>query len=156
MERAAGSGGDGGSPGGGAMRYRDMEAIDLVAARKAVCAWLDEHQDGTLAQMAEDLKCRYPAHPDEMAVILRGMMRRRTASADPAGERFGWRSVPVNGDRVPLQAVRERAVSLGERRHEASPVPGRASGRSIQLAGDGPLRAVHRSRPARRDPGGVP
>lgn len=59
-----------------------MEAIDLGAARKAVCAWLDEHQDGTLAQMAEDLKCRYPAHPDEMAVILRGMMaaelRRRT------------------------------------------------------------------------------
>ncbi len=64
------------------MKYRDMEAIDLVAARKAVCAWLDEHQDGTLAQMAEDLKCRYPAHPDEMAVILRGMtaaeLRRRT------------------------------------------------------------------------------
>jgi len=59
-----------------------MEAIDLGAARKAVCAWLDEHQDGTLAQMAEDLKCRYPAHPDEMAVILHGMMaaelRRRT------------------------------------------------------------------------------
>ena len=59
-----------------------MEAIDLDAARKAVCAWLDEHQDGTLAQMAEDLKRRYPAHPDEMAVILRGMMaaelRRRT------------------------------------------------------------------------------
>jgi hypothetical protein len=64
------------------MRYRDMEAIDLGAARKAVCLWLDEHQGGTLAQMAEDLKRRYPAHPDEMAVILRGMMaaelRRRT------------------------------------------------------------------------------
>jgi len=40
------------------MRYRDMEAIDLGAARKAVCAWLDEHQGGTLAQMAEDLKYR--------------------------------------------------------------------------------------------------
>jgi hypothetical protein len=64
------------------MRYRDLEAIDLDAARKAVCVWLDEHQDGTLGQMAEDLKRRYPAHPDEMAVILRGMMaaelRRRT------------------------------------------------------------------------------
>ena len=64
------------------MRYRDLEAIDLDAARKAVCAWLDEHQGGTLAQMAEDLKRRYPAHPDEMVVILRGMMaaelRRRT------------------------------------------------------------------------------
>jgi hypothetical protein len=56
------------------MRYRDLEAVDLGAARKAICAWLDEHQGGTLAQMAEDLKRRYPAHPDEMAVILRGMM----------------------------------------------------------------------------------
>jgi hypothetical protein len=59
-----------------------MERIDLGAARKAVCAWLDEHQGGTLAQMAEDLKWRYPAYPDEMAAVLRGMMaaelRRRT------------------------------------------------------------------------------
>jgi hypothetical protein len=31
------------------MRYRDMERIDLDAAPKAVCAWLDEHQDGTLS-----------------------------------------------------------------------------------------------------------
>jgi len=46
-----------------------MEAIDVGAARKAVCAWLDEHQGGTLAQMAEDLKRRYLAYPDEMAVI---------------------------------------------------------------------------------------
>jgi hypothetical protein len=51
-----------------------MEAIDLGAARKAVCLWLDEHQGGTLAQMAEDLRHRYLAHPDEMAVILRGIM----------------------------------------------------------------------------------
>jgi hypothetical protein len=56
------------------MRYRDIEAIDLDAARKAVCAWLDEHQGGTLAQMAEDLKGRYPANPGEIAMILRGMM----------------------------------------------------------------------------------
>jgi len=59
-----------------------MDAIDLGAVRKVACAWLDEHQGGALAQMAEDLKCRYPAHPDETAVILRGMMaaelRRRT------------------------------------------------------------------------------
>jgi len=64
------------------MRYRDLDAIDLGAARKAVCVWLDEHQGGTLAQMAEDLKYRFAVHPDEMAVILRGMMaaelRRRT------------------------------------------------------------------------------
>ena len=44
------------------MRYRDLEAVDLGAARKAVCAWLDKHQDGTLGQMAEDLNA-YPAHP---------------------------------------------------------------------------------------------
>jgi hypothetical protein len=56
------------------MRYRDLEGIDLGAARKAVCVWLDEHQDGTFAQMAEDLKCLYPEHPEEMAVVLRGMM----------------------------------------------------------------------------------
>ena len=63
-----------------------MEGIDLGAARKAVCAWLDEHQGGTLAQMAEDLKRRYPVHPDEMAVIPRGMMaaelRRRIRPAN--------------------------------------------------------------------------
>lgn len=59
-----------------------MEAVDLDAARTAVCAWLDEHRNGTLARMVEDLKYRYPAHPGEMAVVLRGMMaaglRRRT------------------------------------------------------------------------------
>lgn len=59
-----------------------MENIDLGAARKAVCAWLDEHQGGTLAQMADDLKHRYPDYPEQMAVVLRGMMaaelRRRT------------------------------------------------------------------------------
>ena len=73
------------------MRYRDVEAIDLDAACKAVRAWLDDHKDGTLAQMAEDLKCCYPAHSDEMAVILRGMMaaelRRRTRpESGPIGE----------------------------------------------------------------------
>jgi hypothetical protein len=72
------------------MRYRDMEAIDLGAARRAVCAWLDAHQGGTLAQMAEDLRRRYPAHPDEMAVILRGMMaaelrRRIRPQSSPTG-----------------------------------------------------------------------
>ena len=95
MKRAAESG-VGGEVAAGrwAMRYRDMEAIDLDAARKAVCAWLDEHQDGTLAQMAEDLKWRYTAHSDEMAVILRGMMaaelRRRTRL-----ESISTRGVPL-------------------------------------------------------------
>ena len=76
------------------MRYRDMEKIDLDAARKAVCAWLDEHQDGTLAQMAEDLKWRYPAYPDEMAVVLRGMMaaelRRRTRPGSVSAGDVSW------------------------------------------------------------------
>jgi len=60
-----------------------MENVDLGAARKVVCAWLDEHPAGTLGQMADDLKRRYPEFPDEMAVVLRGMMaaelRRRTS-----------------------------------------------------------------------------
>lgn len=64
------------------VQYRDMENLDMAAARKAVCAWLDEHQSGTLAQMADDLKRWYPDYPEEMAVVLRGMMaaelRRRT------------------------------------------------------------------------------
>ena len=76
------------------MRYRDIEAIDLDAARKAVCAWLDEHQGGTLAQMAEDLKGRYPAHPREIAMILRGMMaaelRRRTRPESGSTGGVSW------------------------------------------------------------------
>ena len=76
------------------MRYRELQAIDLDAARRAVCAWLDEHQDGTLAQMAEDLERRYPGHPDEMAVILRGMMaaelRRRTRPQSGSTGGVSW------------------------------------------------------------------
>ncbi len=64
------------------MRYRDTKNINLEAARSEVCAWLDAHQDGTLAQMADELKQRYPDCPEEMAIVLRGMMtaelRRRT------------------------------------------------------------------------------
>jgi hypothetical protein len=76
------------------MRYRDLGGVDLDAARKAVCVWLDEHQGGTLAQMAEDLKRRYPAHPGEMAVILRGMMaaelRRRTRPESSSTGGASW------------------------------------------------------------------
>jgi hypothetical protein len=76
------------------MRYRDVEAIDLDAAREAVCPWLDEHLGGTLAQMAEDLKGRYPAHPKEMAMILRGMMaaelRRRTRPESASTGGVSW------------------------------------------------------------------
>jgi len=65
-----------------------MESIDLEAARIAVSEWLDRHSAGTLAQMAEDLKTRYPDFPNEMAMVLRGMMaaelRRRTSPAVPA------------------------------------------------------------------------
>jgi hypothetical protein len=58
-----------------------MEKIDLDATRTAVCLWLDEHHDGTLAQMVNELEHRYPDCP-EMAVVPRDMMaaelRRRT------------------------------------------------------------------------------
>ena len=71
-----------------------MEAVDLGAARKAVSAWLDKNQGGTPAQMAKDLKGRYPAHPDEMAVILRGMMvaelRRRTRPENVSTGGVSW------------------------------------------------------------------
>lgn len=64
------------------VRYRDMEHVDLGAARQAVCAWLDEHLNGILAQMADELEHRHPDYPEHMAVVLRGMMaaelRRRT------------------------------------------------------------------------------
>jgi len=62
-----------------------MEHVDLAAARKLVSNWLDEHTGGTLEQMASDLKGHYPDHPEEMAVVMRGMMaaelRRRTSPA---------------------------------------------------------------------------
>ena len=65
-----------------------MGKVDLDAVRKAVCAWLDEHPDGTPAPMAENLKTRYPEYPEEMAVVLRGIMaaelRRRTSPGVPA------------------------------------------------------------------------
>jgi hypothetical protein len=51
-----------------------MEKINLDAARRAACAWLDEHKDGTLAQMADGVKHRYPDYPDEIAVVLWGTM----------------------------------------------------------------------------------
>ena len=73
------------------MRYRDLEEADSGAARGAVSAWLDEHQAGTLAQMVDDLKCNYPDCPDQMAVVLGGLMAaelRRQAqpgTVSPAG-----------------------------------------------------------------------
>ena len=82
MTGAVGSGTGRGAALSGRVRYRDMEKIDPDAAREAVCAWLDEHRDGTLAQMVDELKHRYPDYPEEMTVVLRGMMaaelRRRT------------------------------------------------------------------------------
>ena len=67
-----------------------MAGVDLVAARRAVCEWLDDHPRGALAQMEEDLKTRFPEFPDEMAVVLRGIMavelRRRTTSMPPQGQ----------------------------------------------------------------------
>lgn len=73
-----------------------MERVDLDAARQAVSEWLDKNPNGSLAQMADDLKTRYPKYRDEMAMVLRGFMvaelRRRTtpmplgvAVAEPVG-----------------------------------------------------------------------
>jgi hypothetical protein len=60
-----------------------MELVDLAAARRLVTEWLDEHTSGSLEQMARDLKGNYPDHPEDMAVVLRGMaaaeLRRRTS-----------------------------------------------------------------------------
>jgi hypothetical protein len=68
-----------------------MEKVDLDAARKAVSVWLDEHPDGSLGQMADDLKVHYPDHQDDMAVVLRGLMvtelRHRT-SPSPEGSQL--------------------------------------------------------------------
>jgi hypothetical protein len=36
--------------------------------------------------MAEDLKWRYPAHPDEMAVVLRGMMAAKRLALREGGQ----------------------------------------------------------------------
>jgi hypothetical protein len=46
------------------------------------CAHL-QHQDGTLAQMADELKHRYPEHPEEMAVVLRGIMAAELRRTQP-------------------------------------------------------------------------
>jgi len=51
-----------------------MENIDLDVARASVCDWLDEHPSGTPEQMATELKPRYPDYPDDMAIVLRGIM----------------------------------------------------------------------------------
>jgi hypothetical protein len=68
------------------MRYRDMEHVDLDTARQSVSTWLDEHPSGSLMEMADELKRNYPAFPEEMAIVLRGMMaaelRRRTSPSD--------------------------------------------------------------------------
>jgi hypothetical protein len=64
-----------------------MEHVDLSAVRRLVSDWLDDHTSGTLGQMTRDLKGNYPDHPEEMAVVMRGMMgaelRRRTSQPPP-------------------------------------------------------------------------
>jgi len=65
------------------MRSRDVDKIDQSALRAVVSDWIDKHPDGTLTEMADDLKKKYPAsdQPD-MAVMIRGEgfaeLRRRT------------------------------------------------------------------------------
>lgn len=51
-----------------------MARVDQDAARAAVSAWMDAHPDGTLQEMADELKKAYPAgHQADMAVVLRGL-----------------------------------------------------------------------------------
>jgi hypothetical protein len=98
------------------MRYREMEHVDLAAARRLVAGWLDEHTSGPLEQMASDLKGNYP-HPDEMAVVLRGMavaeLRRRTSSppirrgASEANCPF----CPARAGRTPSRSSRKKDVN---------------------------------------------
>ena len=56
------------------MRYRDLDGIDLDAAREKVRQWMLAHPGGTPAQMAADLQGGYPQFPEHMAVVLRGLM----------------------------------------------------------------------------------
>jgi hypothetical protein len=73
------------------VRYRDLARIDLDAAREKVRRWMLAHPGGTPAQMAADLKGGYPEFPEDMAVVLRGLMaalRDHPADLD-AGENSG-------------------------------------------------------------------
>ncbi len=65
------------------MRYRDLDRIDLDAARERVRQWMLAHPGGTPDQMAADLQGGYPQYPEHMAVVLRGLM---AALQDDSGE----------------------------------------------------------------------
>ena len=70
------------------MRYRDLDRIDLDAAREKVRQWMLAHPDGTPAQMAADLQGGYPQFPEHMAVVLRGLMaalQDHPTDLDPSG-----------------------------------------------------------------------
>ena len=56
------------------MRYRDLDRIDLDAAKEKVRQWMLAHPGGTPAQMTADLKGGYPQFSEHMAVVLRGLM----------------------------------------------------------------------------------
>jgi hypothetical protein len=92
--------------GGGPVRYRDMEKIDLDAARRAVCAWLDEHKDGTLAQMADELKASLPGLSRRDGDRAARHDGRRAAPPDPAGYSWSDRWSPaVTLPQEPLRAI---------------------------------------------------
>jgi hypothetical protein len=56
------------------VRYRDLARIDLDLAKEKVRQWMLAHPGGTPAQMAADLQGDYPQFPEDMAVVLRGLM----------------------------------------------------------------------------------
>jgi hypothetical protein len=98
----------------------------LAAIRKAVCVWLDEHQDGTLAQMVDELRHRYLDCPEEMVVVLRGIMaaelRRRTSRV----QRLPLLEYPGDRQAGIVAGHRWRALAPARFCRPASPIPGGA------------------------------
>ena len=100
------------------MRYRDLDHIDLDAAKEKVRQWMLAHPDGTPDQMVADLKDGYPQFPDHMAVVLRGPHGR--LPGPPRGT--GPRRIP-RGDPVTKRAT-ARSSRNSSRRDPGSVRPG--------------------------------
>jgi hypothetical protein len=58
------------------VRFRDMDRIDMDAARQRVAAWMTGYPGGTPDQMAADLKGEYGQFAEDMVIVLRGFMAR--------------------------------------------------------------------------------
>ncbi len=65
------------------VRYRDLDRIDLDAAKEKVREWMLAHPGGTPGQMAADLEGGYAEFAEHMAIVLHGIM---AAFQDHPGE----------------------------------------------------------------------